>query len=154
MSDNTVNNFKMVIVYNHADTLLALTFFFRDEAHIHVDVVGTACSARQLLSGIQDQWEPDIILIDKQLPYGIDGLEATRMTLAARPQVKVLMLDFRPKPSSGLSELELLKEIQQSGATGCFFKDPWEYRTLEEMVLAVASGVNVLAGQIAELTEH
>lgn len=48
--------------------------------------------AVQLAEGFQ----PDIILMDARMP-GMNGLEATRLIKATRPQIKIIMLSMYPE---------------------------------------------------------
>jgi DNA-binding NarL/FixJ family response regulator len=69
---------------------------FRDVARTVValspgfEVVAEAASGEEAVSAAADQ-QPDLVLMDINLP-GINGVEATRRILAARPETTVILL--------------------------------------------------------------
>ncbi len=78
-----------------------------------VQVIGTA---RDGLEGLEKarQLSPDVILMDIRMP-GCDGLTATRLIKAERPDVKIVML------TTSTSEVDLFEAIK-SGACGYLLK--------------------------------
>jgi two-component system invasion response regulator UvrY len=69
---------------------------FREAAKVVFDildrfeVVGEATSGEEALE-LVDALEPDLVMMDINLP-GISGVDATRRTLAARPETVVVLL--------------------------------------------------------------
>jgi DNA-binding NarL/FixJ family response regulator len=59
--------------------------------------------------------EPDVVLMDLSMP-GVDGVTATRMLLAARPQTEVLVL-------TSFSDRDRVREALSAGAIGYLLKD-------------------------------
>jgi two-component system NarL family response regulator len=78
-----------------------------------VHVVGIARDGWEALEKARSL-HPDVILMDIQMP-GCDGLAATRLIKAERPDVKIVMLTMS-------SEDEDLFEAIQSGACGYLLK--------------------------------
>jgi DNA-binding NarL/FixJ family response regulator len=78
-----------------------------------VQVVGTA---RNGLEAVEKtlQLRPDIVLMDIRMP-GLDGVSATRLIKAERPECKVVML------TTSAEETDLLEAIK-SGASGYLLK--------------------------------
>lgn len=84
--------------------------------------------------------EPDIVLMDFGLP-GLDGFQATRAILAARPGVKVVIV-------TGFLEEERLVEALEAGAQGYLLKSE-EPERLFAALDAVAAGEPALPPALA-----
>ncbi len=78
-----------------------------------VQVVGTASNGLEAFEKTM-QFNPDIVLMDIRMPV-CDGIAATRMIKAERPQVKVVML------TTSTEEPDLLEAVK-SGASGYLLK--------------------------------
>jgi two-component system NarL family response regulator len=78
-----------------------------------VQVVGTARNGLEAFEKTI-QLHPDIVLMDIRMP-GCDGITATRLIKAERPEVKIVML------TTSSSEPDLLEAIK-SGASGYLLK--------------------------------
>jgi DNA-binding NarL/FixJ family response regulator len=79
-----------------------------------IDVVGEAVNGREAVE-MASRLEPDIVLMDLTMPE-VGGLEATRRLVAARPDVKVVVL-------TASTEDEDLFEALKAGAQGYLLKD-------------------------------
>jgi DNA-binding NarL/FixJ family response regulator len=106
-----------------------------------VEVVGEAATGleavdRTLALG------PDVVLMDLRMP-GIDGDEATARILAARPEIRVLILTTYESDDSILTAIE-------AGASGYLLKAAPQEEILAG-VRAVARGEVALAPRIAAL---
>jgi DNA-binding NarL/FixJ family response regulator len=78
-----------------------------------VQVVGTARNGLEAFEKTM-QLNPDIVLMDIRMP-GCDGIAATRLIKAERPEVKIVML------TTSTAEPDLLEAIK-SGASGYLLK--------------------------------
>jgi DNA-binding NarL/FixJ family response regulator len=83
------------------------------EADGRVDVIGVAGNCPDAME-LALKERPDVALVDLALP-GVDGFETTRLLLAQRPAMKVVVL-------SGLSDGTEAGAAQDAGATGFLFK--------------------------------
>ena len=101
------------------------------ESFPDLKVVGIAASGEELLEHIEE-WKPQIVLQDLLLPGGMDGIEATRRTLAARPATKVIAL------TASIDEARMMG-VLRAGAAGYVRKDA-EPEVLLAAVRAVARG--------------
>ena len=79
-----------------------------------IRVVG-AIEDGELAAGAVLELEPDIVLMDMSMP-GLDGIEATRAVLLARPSTKVIML-------TSFSENARIMDALDVGAVGYLLKD-------------------------------
>jgi DNA-binding NarL/FixJ family response regulator len=89
---------------------------------------------------------PDVVIMDISLPK-LNGIEATRRVLAARPETKVIVLSMH-------SDSRFIREALKVGASGYLLKDS----AFEELLSAVASvleGKTYLSPAIAHIVvEH
>ena len=79
-----------------------------------VEVVGTAGDGEEAVAMVTE-YEPDIVLMDVSMP-GMDGMEATRRVITARPETRVVML-------TSFSGHERIKTALDAGAVGYILKD-------------------------------
>ena len=79
-----------------------------------IRVVG-AIEDGELAAGAVLELEPDIVLMDMSMP-GLDGIDATRAVLLARPSTKVIML-------TSFSENARIMDALDVGAVGYLLKD-------------------------------
>ena len=77
--------------------------------------------------------EPDIVLMDLSMPE-LDGIEATRQVLAARPQTKVIML-------TSFSESARIIAALEAGAVGYLLKDSEPEDIIKALRDSAAGGV-------------
>ena len=83
---------RLVIVDDDATMRATLGRFFRNAPDL--EVVGEACDGLQALALI-DEVEPDVVLMDVQMP-GLDGIETARRLRAAGNAVPVLFVTAYP----------------------------------------------------------
>jgi DNA-binding NarL/FixJ family response regulator len=103
---------RILIVDDHVLMQEGLRSLFMP--HLDFEVVGGAGTIREAFKQAIEL-EPDLVLMDIGLPDG-DGLEATRMILAQRPETKVVMLTMHDSD-------ELLFGALRSGAVGYLMKN-------------------------------
>jgi DNA-binding NarL/FixJ family response regulator len=96
-----------------------------------VDVVATAADGIEAVERARSE-RPDIVLMDLRMP-GLEGADATRRILAARPETRVLVL-------TTYADDEFLFPALQAGARGYLTKDA----TAEEIEHAIRA---LIAGQ-------
>jgi two-component system, NarL family, invasion response regulator UvrY len=77
-------------------------------------VVGEAASGEDAVAAAEDL-APDLVLMDINLP-GINGIEATRRLVAARPGIRVVLV-------STYAETDLPADARDCGAAGYLRKD-------------------------------
>jgi len=85
---------------------------------------------------------PDIVIMDISLP-NLNGIEATRKILAARPDAKVIVLSMH-------SDRRFVKEALKAGALGYLLKDS-AFDELCTAVSAIMDGKTYLSPSIAHI---
>src|SRR5580692_3113785 len=83
------------------------------EAQRECQVVGEASDGRQAVT-MAKELSPDVVILDIAMP-SLNGLEATRQILKARPQTKVLILTMHEADS-------VIREVLDAGARGYILK--------------------------------
>ena len=106
-----------------------------------IDVVGEAVDGNEAVR-LALELAPDIVLMDLRMP-GIDGDEATARILAARPDVRVVVLTTYESDSSILTAIE-------AGASGYLLKAAPQDEILAG-IRSVARGEVALAPSIAAM---
>ena len=112
MAETTAPVLRVLVAEDHPvyrDGLRALL-----ESAPGISCAGEARNGDEVLA-IAESLEPDVILMDIQLP-GRNGIEATRAILRARPQTAILMLTM-------FDDDESLFSAMQAGARGYLLKD-------------------------------
>jgi DNA-binding NarL/FixJ family response regulator len=79
-----------------------------------IEVVGAVDDGLHAVAAVTEL-EPDIVLMDLSMP-GMDGIDATRAVLEARPQTKVIVL-------TSFSENARILAALEAGAVGYLLKD-------------------------------
>jgi DNA-binding NarL/FixJ family response regulator len=104
-----------------------------------VEVVGEASSAAGAAAAARAH-QPDVVLMDLRMPDG-DGVRATSLVLAERPQCRIVVL------TTFDNEADILRAVE-AGASGYLLKDA----SREELVRAIraaADGGTALAPSVA-----
>ena len=79
-----------------------------------LDIIGEA-GGGELAVTLAGQLEPDVVLMDLSMP-GVDGVEATRRILGARPAIRVVVL-------TSFADQERVADALEAGAVGYLLKD-------------------------------
>ena len=96
-------------------------FFAQQE---DMQIIGTATNGRTAIR-LTEELQPDIVVMDITLPH-LNGIEATRHILAAKPDTKVIGL-------SAHSDSHTILEMLKAGAHGYLVKDS----TFTELLQAI-----------------
>ncbi|MEP5151879.1 response regulator transcription factor [Planktotalea sp.] len=84
------------------------------ESYEDIEVVAT-CSSGQSIIDQADTLEPDVILLDLNMP-GMNGLTATELLLEVRPETRILVLSMH-------DSAEYINSALNHGAMGYLLKD-------------------------------
>jgi DNA-binding NarL/FixJ family response regulator len=103
-------------------------------------VVGAAADGEEAVA-LADEHEPDVVLMDLSMPR-VDGIEATRRLMAARPESRVVVL-------TSFSDRERILDALDAGAVGYLLKDA-EPGELLRGIEAAARGESPLAPKAAK----
>lgn len=118
---------RVLVVDDHPFVRRTLVEFLQSQEAF--EVVGEADSGYRCLE-VAAEVEPDLVLMDYSMP-GMNGAEATRALLEARPEVAVIAVTNDERPS-------VRHAMERAGADGFFLKgtDPG---ALVSMMRKVAS---------------
>jgi len=103
-------------------------------------VVGAAADGEEAVA-LAGEHEPDVVLMDLSMP-GVDGIEATRRVMAARPESRIVVL-------TSFSDRERILDALDAGAVGYLLKDA-EPEELLRGIEAAARGESPLAPKAAK----
>jgi DNA-binding NarL/FixJ family response regulator len=103
---------RVLLVDDHQLVRAGVTTLLQSDPDI--SVVGQARDGREALTAV-DATEPDVVLMDLSMPE-MDGVEATRAVMLARPSTRVLVL-------TSFSDRERVKDVLGAGAIGYVLKD-------------------------------
>src|SRR6516162_1776971 len=103
-----------------------------------LEVIGEASNGAEAVQ-LAEKLKPNVIVMDCQLPE-MNGLEATRRILAARPETAILMLSMH-------SEDTLVRQALEAGARGYVLKNAMDL-DLARAIKEVAAGKSVLDPQL------
>ena len=123
---------RVLIVDDHALILRGLSDLLG--AAEGIEVVGAIDSGVQAVAIVTDL-QPDIVLMDLSMPV-MDGIEATRRVLLARPETKVIMLTSFSENARILAALEV-------GAIGYLLKDTEPEDIIKALRHAADGGVTL-----------
>jgi DNA-binding NarL/FixJ family response regulator len=130
------NKLKVLLVDDHALVRRGFRRMLEDEPSFQV--VGEASDGLEAVESAE-KLQPDVIVMDCALPQ-INGIEASRRILAARPETKILMLSMH-------SEDTLIRQALEAGAKGYVLKNAMDL-DLVSAIKNVAEGRTVLDPQI------
>lgn len=130
----------VLLVDDHALVRRGFRRILEDDAEI--EVVGEASDGEEAVR-LAAKERPEVIVMDCAMP-GMNGLEATRRILEARPDAAILMLSMH-------SEDTLVRQALDAGARGYILKNAMDL-DLANAVKRVARGEKVLDPQVAHPT--
>jgi DNA-binding NarL/FixJ family response regulator len=131
------NKLKVLLVDDHALVRRGFRRMLEDEPSIQV--VGEASDGLEAVESAE-KLQPDVIVMDCALPQ-INGIEASRRILAARPETKILMLSMH-------SEDTLIRQALEVGAKGYVLKNAMDL-DLVSAIKKVSEDKMVLDPQIS-----
>jgi DNA-binding NarL/FixJ family response regulator len=102
---------RILLAEDHTAVRASLAAFF--EAQDDFDVVATASDGREAVA-LVEELAPDFVLMDIRMPT-LDGIEATRLIKAARPETRVVLL-------SAYEQDDLVAAGADAGAEGFMLK--------------------------------
>jgi DNA-binding NarL/FixJ family response regulator len=127
----------VLLVDDHALVRHGFRRILEDDAEI--EVVGEASNGEEAVK-LAGMHKPAVIVMDCAMP-GMNGLEATRKILEARPDAAILMLSMH-------SEDTLVRQALDAGARGYILKNAMDL-DLANAIKRVARGEKVLDPQVA-----
>jgi DNA-binding NarL/FixJ family response regulator len=127
----------VLLVDDHALVRRGFRRILEDDAEI--EVIGEASDGEEAVR-LAAKERPHVIVMDCAMP-GMNGLEATRRILEARPDAAILMLSMH-------SEDTLVRQALDAGASGYILKNATDL-DLANAVKRVAKGEKVLDPQVA-----
>ena len=80
-----------------------------------MEVIGTAHNGEEFLSALESGMEPDVVLMDIDMP-GMDGIEATERALVMMPGLRIVTLSMH-------SDEEFYFRMVEAGARGFILKN-------------------------------
>jgi DNA-binding NarL/FixJ family response regulator len=130
------NKIFVLLVDDHSLVRRGFRRILEDEPDIAV--VGEASDGEEAVK-LAEQLQPKVVVMDCALP-GMNGLDATRKILAARPETRVLMLSMH-------NEETWIRQALDAGACGYILKNAVDLE-LGASVRRVAAGETVLDSQL------
>jgi DNA-binding NarL/FixJ family response regulator len=127
----------VLLVDDHALVRHGFRRILEDDPEI--EVVGEASNGEEAVR-LASKEKPAVIVMDCAMP-GMNGLEATRKILQARPDAAILMLSMH-------SEDTLVRQALEAGARGYILKNAVDL-DLANAIKRVAQGEKVLDPQVA-----
>ncbi|HEY2547996.1 MAG TPA: response regulator transcription factor, partial [Candidatus Acidoferrum sp.] len=128
---------RVLLVDDHALVRHGFRRILEDDAEI--EVVGEASNGQEAVR-LAAKEKPAVIVMDCAMPE-MNGLEATRKILEARPDAAILMLSMH-------SEDTLVRQAMDAGARGYILKNAMDL-DLANAIKRVAKGEKVMDPQVA-----
>ena len=135
--DTVAGPIRVVLADDHQimrDGLVALL-----DALPGMEVVGTASDGREAILAARET-EPDVVVMDIQMPH-LDGIEATRQVVAARPETAVVILTMNEDDDTIMGAL-------RAGARGYLLKGS-SAAEVQQAIRAAAAGGMVFGASLA-----
>jgi len=109
------------------------------EKHADIGVIAEAGNGRTAVE-LTRKLSPDVVVMDISMP-DLNGIEATRQIISARPEVKVIALSMH-------SDKRFVVGMFQAGASGFLLKD-CAFEELASAILAVRANQKYLSPRVA-----
>ena len=135
--DTVAGPIRVVLADDHQimrDGLVALL-----DALPGMEVVGTASDGREAILAARET-EPDVVVMDIQMPH-LDGIEATRQVVAARPETAFVILTMNEDDDTIMGAL-------RAGARGYLLKGS-SAAEVQQAIRAAAGGGMVFGASLA-----
>lgn len=129
---------RVVLVDDHRVVRRGLRSFLESFADVHV--LGEAASGEEALQHLET-WLPEVVVMDLNMPGGIDGIETTRRVRALAPHTQVVVLTAHTDEARVVAAL-------RAGALGYVRKDS-DPELLLTAIRAAARGQSTLDPSIA-----
>lgn len=130
---------RILMVDDHAMMRIGLATFL--DSFEDLELVGEASNGVEAVE-LSERLQPDVVLMDLVMPQ-MDGVEATKVILEARPETKVIAL-------TSFEEAELVHGVLQAGAVGYLLKGISADKLAEAIHTAMA-GKPTLAPEAAQI---
>lgn len=130
---------RVLLVDDHAMFREALKLMLEGEAG--TEVVGELSDGEKILETCA-RLKPDVVVMDVNMPH-VNGMEATRLLLAAQPEIKVVAL-------SGFNYRQFVMEMMDAGASAFVVKSAAGGQLLQAIASAMA-GKMYLCPETTEL---
>jgi len=134
-----MDRIKVFIVDDHLIFLKGLITLLNEISF--VEVIGSAINGKDFIDKIENA-DPDIIIMDIKMPE-MDGVEATRLALKRKPNLKIIALSM-------LCDEECIKEMLLAGAKGFLLKNI-EKGELEKAILMAMKNKVFISEELHEL---
>ena len=141
---NESDSISVIVVDDHAIVRDGLVALLSTMEGTHV--VGQAADAVEALALVAAE-QPDLVVMDIQMPGELDGIEATRRIAAEHPAVRVVMLTMNEEDDTVVSAI-------RAGASGYLLKGSGAKEVLAAVRAAHEGGMvfgTRLAGRVADL---
>lgn len=140
MSNDSI---RVLVVDDHDVVREGLAGFLRVTPDI--ELVGEAVSGEQAVS-LCLSLQPDVVLMDVQMPGEMDGIAATRAIIQANCTSRVLIL-------SSFGDDRRVHQAMQAGATGYLLKNA-SIHQMTEAIRAAANGRTTLSPEVTQALIH
>lgn len=137
-----MKNITVLIAEDHAIVREGLCLLLKNEGGM--EVIAQAEDGREAVK-LAAKLQPDVIVMDIAMPH-LNGIEATRQILQARPEAKVIIL-------SAHSDDSYVETVMGLGASGYLIKQI-AAQVLPEAIRRVHQGKKCLSPTIAERRKH
>ena len=139
---NSGKKIRVVLVDDHEIVRSGLRALL--QTHPGIEVVGEASEGRRAVELVKDSL-PDVLVMDVRMP-GLNGIDASRQALAAKPDLKIIALSANCDERSTSAML-------RAGAVGYVSKEA-AYEELVAAILSVVKGVVYLSPAIVSTLVH